>query len=170
MRITNTDGRYIDQIATVLSQLKRPDSSSYYRLRNVGELDKMALARTPFSSVYVADAKLLLSALSALLMCSFGSPFNIARLRVTGARRWRNSATRRRRFYPDRRRHAPVTAQLAGADAPFAIAVNRARCRSWSLSVKPDSLFDYRFDDFEIEGYDPHPGIKRRPLSTLTTL
>ncbi|WP_217804697.1 thymidylate synthase, partial [Salmonella enterica] len=22
------------------------------------------------------------------------------------------------------------------------------------------SLFDYRFDDFEIEGYDPHPGIK----------
>ncbi|HAD6877474.1 thymidylate synthase, partial [Salmonella enterica subsp. enterica serovar Heidelberg str. CFSAN002071] len=21
-------------------------------------------------------------------------------------------------------------------------------------------LFDYRFDDFEIEGYDPHPGIK----------
>ncbi|MFV8766548.1 thymidylate synthase, partial [Yersinia enterocolitica] len=22
------------------------------------------------------------------------------------------------------------------------------------------SLFDYRFEDFEIEGYDPHPGIK----------
>ncbi|MGK8580972.1 hypothetical protein, partial [Escherichia coli] len=20
--------------------------------------------------------------------------------------------------------------------------------------------FDYRFEDFEIEGYDPHPGIK----------
>ena len=25
---------------------------------------------------------------------------------------------------------------------------------------KPDSLFDYRFDDFEIAGYDPHPAIK----------
>ena len=28
------------------------------------------------------------------------------------------------------------------------------------LKRKPDSLFDYRFEDFEIEGYDPHPGIK----------
>ncbi len=28
------------------------------------------------------------------------------------------------------------------------------------IKRKPDSLFDYRFDDFEIEGYDPHPGIK----------
>jgi thymidylate synthase len=25
---------------------------------------------------------------------------------------------------------------------------------------KPDSLFDYKFDDFEITGYDPHPAIK----------
>ncbi|MGS9092350.1 thymidylate synthase, partial [Salmonella enterica subsp. enterica serovar Infantis] len=28
------------------------------------------------------------------------------------------------------------------------------------IKRKPDSLFDYRFDYFEIEGYDPHPGIK----------
>jgi thymidylate synthase len=28
------------------------------------------------------------------------------------------------------------------------------------IKRKPDSIFDYRFDDFEIEGYDPHPGIK----------
>jgi len=28
------------------------------------------------------------------------------------------------------------------------------------IKRKPDSLFDYRFDDFEITGYDPHPGIK----------
>lgn len=24
----------------------------------------------------------------------------------------------------------------------------------------PDTVFDFRYDDFQIEGYDPHPGIK----------
>ena len=28
------------------------------------------------------------------------------------------------------------------------------------IKRRPASIFDYRFDDFEIEGYDPHPGIK----------
>jgi thymidylate synthase len=28
------------------------------------------------------------------------------------------------------------------------------------IKRKPASLFDYQFDDFEIEGYDPHPAIK----------
>jgi thymidylate synthase len=25
---------------------------------------------------------------------------------------------------------------------------------------KPESLFDYRFEDFEIAGYEPHPAIR----------
>jgi thymidylate synthase len=29
-----------------------------------------------------------------------------------------------------------------------------------AIRRKPDSLFDYKFDDFEIVGYDPHPAIK----------
>lgn len=28
------------------------------------------------------------------------------------------------------------------------------------IKRKPDSIFDYKFEDFEIEGYDPHPAIK----------
>jgi thymidylate synthase len=28
------------------------------------------------------------------------------------------------------------------------------------IKRKPDSLFDYQFEDFEIAGYDPHPAIK----------
>ncbi|WP_313119957.1 thymidylate synthase [Pantoea septica] len=28
------------------------------------------------------------------------------------------------------------------------------------IKRKPDSIFDYCFEDFEIEGYDPHPAIK----------
>jgi len=29
-----------------------------------------------------------------------------------------------------------------------------------SLLRKPDSIYDYRFEDFQIDGYDPDPGIK----------
>lgn len=28
------------------------------------------------------------------------------------------------------------------------------------IKRKPASIFDYQFDDFAIEGYDPHPAIK----------
>lgn len=28
------------------------------------------------------------------------------------------------------------------------------------IKRKPDSIFDYQFEDFEIEGYDSHPAIK----------
>lgn len=28
------------------------------------------------------------------------------------------------------------------------------------LKRKPESLFDYRFEDFEVEGYDPDPAIR----------
>lgn len=28
------------------------------------------------------------------------------------------------------------------------------------IKRKPDSIFDYRFEDFELEGYDPHPPIR----------
>ena len=29
-----------------------------------------------------------------------------------------------------------------------------------NIKRKPDSIYDYQFEDFEIVGYDPHPGIK----------
>ena len=28
------------------------------------------------------------------------------------------------------------------------------------IKRRPDSIFDYKFEDFEIIGYDPHPHIK----------
>lgn len=43
-----------------------------------------------------------------------------------------------------------------------ALQLSRAPRMSPTLKInrKPDSLFDYKFEDFEIVGYDPHPGIK----------
>ena len=28
------------------------------------------------------------------------------------------------------------------------------------IKRRPDSIFDYKYEDFEIVGYDPHPAIK----------
>ena len=29
-----------------------------------------------------------------------------------------------------------------------------------TINRKPDSIFDYKFEDFKISGYEPHPSIK----------
>lgn len=114
------DGRHIDQIATVLSQLKNdPDSRRIIvSAWNVGELDKMALAPChAFFPVLCRRWKTLLSALSALLRCVPRSAVQHCQLRVTGAYDGATVRPGRRRFCLDRRRHAPVQ-QPYGADAP----------------------------------------------------
>ena len=45
--------------------------------------------------------------------------------------------------------------QVQRATVPYAAALPRL-----VIKRKPQSLFDYRYEDFEIEAYDPHPHIK----------
>ena len=42
--------------------------------------------------------------------------------------------------------------------------LSRAPRPSPTLNIhrRPDSLYTYQFEDFEITGYEPHPHIKRR--------
>ena len=52
---------------------------------------------------------------------------------------------------PGGRKSASVKAPPGGAPkAPPKLVIKR----------QPDSLFDYKLEDFEIVGYDPHPAIK----------
>jgi len=44
-----------------------------------------------------------------------------------------------------------VALQLARAPRPYPKLVIKRR---------PASIFDYQFEDFEVQGYDPHPAIK----------
>lgn len=75
------DGRHIDQITTVMNQLKNdPDSRRIIvSAWNVGELDKMALAPChAFFQFYVADGKLSCQLYQRSCDVFLGLPFNIA--------------------------------------------------------------------------------------------
>ena len=155
------DGRHIDQITTVLNQLKNdPDSRRIIvSAWNVGELDKMALAPChAFFQFYVADGKLSCQLYQRSCDVFLGLPFNIASYALlvhmmaqqcdlaVGDFVWTGGDTH---LYSNHMEQTHLQLTREPRALPKLV-----------IKRKPDSLFDYRFEDFEIEGYDPHPGIK----------
>ena len=150
------DGRHIDQITTVLNQLKNdPDSRRIIvSAWNVGELDKMALAPChAFFQFYVADGKLSCQLYQRSCDVFLGLPFNIASYALLV----HMMAQQCEFIHTLGDTHLylnhleQVDEQLAREPRPLPKLI---------IKRKPESIFDYRFEDFEIEGYDPHPGIK----------
>ncbi len=168
------DGRHIDQISTVMNQLKNdPDSRRIIvSAWNVGELDKMALAPChAFFQFYVADGKLSCQLYQRSCDVFLGLPFNIASYALlvhmvaqqcdlqVGDFVWTGGDTH---LYSNHLEQTNL--QLSREPRPLPKLV---------IKRKPASIFDYRFEDFEIEGYDPHPGIKApvvrfNPLAEMT--
>lgn len=155
------DGRYIDQLTTVLNQLKNdPDSRRIIvSAWNVGELDKMALAPChAFFQFYVADGKLSCQLYQRSCDIFLGLPFNIASYALlvhmmaqqcgleVGDFVWTGGDTH---LYSNHLEQTRLQLTREPRALPKLI-----------IKRKPESLFDYRFEDFEIEGYDPHPAIK----------
>ena len=155
------DGRHIDQITTVMNQLKNdPDSRRIIvSAWNVGELDKMALAPChAFFQFYVADGKLSCQLYQRSCDVFLGLPFNIASYALlvhmmaqqcdleVGDFVWTGGDTH---LYSNHMEQTHLQLTREPRALPKLV-----------IKRKPDSIFDYRFDDFEIEGYDPHPGIK----------
>ncbi|AUH01824.1 thymidylate synthase [Pectobacteriaceae bacterium CE70] len=155
------DGRHIDQLTNVLTQLKQdPDSRRIIvSAWNVGELDQMALAPChAFFQFYVADGKLSCQLYQRSCDIFLGLPFNIASYALlvhmvaqqcdlaVGDFVWTGGDTHLYNNHMDQ-----THLQLGREPRPLPKLVIKRR---------PASLFDYRFEDFDIEGYDPHPAIK----------
>ena len=155
------DGTSIDQLTRVIEQIRdTPDSrrmvvSSW----NVGELDKMKLAPChALFQFYVADGKLSCQLYQRSADIFLGVPFNIASYalltlmvaRTCGlkpgdfvhtlgdAHLYLNHLTQAREQLSREPRKLPV------------MKLNPAVC----------NVFDFRYEDFVLEGYDPHPAIK----------
>ncbi|MBP7414742.1 MAG: thymidylate synthase [Giesbergeria sp.] len=155
------DGGHIDQIAEVVKQLKtNPDSRRIIvSAWNVADLSKMALMPChAFFQFYVADGKLSCQLYQRSADIFLGVPFNIASYALlthmlaqqcelqVGDFVWTGGDCHIYSNHFDQ-----VREQLSRAPRPYPTLVIKRR---------PASIFDYEFDDFAFEGYDPHPAIK----------
>lgn len=154
------DGDHIDQIEQVMNTLKSdPDSRRMIvSAWNVAELDKMALAPChAFFQFYVADGKVSLQLYQRSADMFLGVPFNIASYALlthmvaqqldleVGDFIWTGGDCH---IYNNHMEQ--VNEQLSREPFPFpTLKLNKA-----------DSIFDYKYEDIEIVGYESHPAIK----------
>lgn len=155
------NGGVIDQISQVVDQLKHnPDSRRMIvSAWNVAEVNEMALppCHTIFQ-FYVADARLSLQLYQRSADTFLGVPFNIASYalllqmmaQVTGLKPGDFiHTTGDTHLYLNHLDQARL--QLTRTPRPLPV-----------MKINPDvkSIFDFQYEDFQLEGYDPYPHIK----------
>lgn len=155
------DGRTIDQLSQVVQQIKNnPDSRRHLiNAWNVADVEKMALPPCHYSfQFYVANKKLSCLFNMRSIDSFLGLPFNLASYAAlthmvaqqcdlaVGDLIWSGGDTH---IYLNHLEQ--VKLQLTRE--PFALP-------QLNLKRKPDTLFDYKYDDFEIVNYKSHPSIK----------
>ncbi len=154
-------GEHVDQITQLVEQIKNnPDSRRLIvSAWNVGEIQNMALPPChAFFQFYVADGKLSCQLYQRSADIFLGVPFNIASYALlvhmmaqqcdlqVGDFVWTGGDVH---LYAN---HLEQTdEQLSREPLPLPKLV---------IKRKPESIFDYCFEDFEIEGYQSHPHIK----------
>ena len=154
-------GGSIDQITEAVETIKHnPDSRRIIvSAWNVADLDNMNLPPChAFFQFYVADGKLSCQLYQRSCDVFLGLPFNIASYALlvhmmaqqcdleVGDFVWTGGDTH---LYSNHMEQTHLQLSREPRALPKLV-----------IKRKPESIFDYRFEDFEIEGYDPHPGIK----------
>ncbi|WWT74528.1 thymidylate synthase [Lautropia mirabilis] len=155
------DGQHIDQITRVVEDIRRsPDSRRLIvSAWNVGELPHMALPPChALFQFYVAEDRLSCQLYQRSADIFLGVPFNIASYALLthmvaqqtdlepGEFIWTGGDCHLYLNHLDQ-------ARLQLSRTPRALP-------RLKLARRPESIFDYRFEDFVIEDYDPWPGIK----------
>jgi len=155
------NGQHIDQIAEVIASIKNnPDSRRIIvSAWNVADIPRMALAPChAFFQFYVAEGKLSCQLYQRSADIFLGVPFNIASYALlthmvaqqcnlaVGDFIWTGGDCH---LYSNHLEQ--VDLQLSRDFFPLP---------KLTILRKPDSIFDYEFEDFEITGYECHPHIK----------
>ena len=155
------DGQHIDQIAEMIQQIKtNPDSRRIIvSAWNVADIPKMALAPChAFFQFYVANGKLSCQLYQRSADIFLGVPFNIASYALL----------------------TMMVAQVCGLEPGdfvhtlgdahlYANHLDQTREQlsrelrplpTMSLNADVKSIFDFKYSDFTLTNYDPHPAIK----------
>jgi thymidylate synthase len=155
------DGGTIDQIRWVLDEIRRnPDSRRLVvSAWNPAELDQMALAPCHcLFQFYVAEGRLSCQLYQRSADVFLGVPFNIASYALLTAMVAQVTGYKPGEFvhsFGDVHLYAnhveQAREQLSRQPRPLPVL---------KLNPSVTSLFDFRFEDVAIEGYDPHPAIR----------
>ena len=155
------DGKHIDQISLVLERIKsNPDSRRHIvSAWNPAEVDQMALPPChALFQFYVADGRLSCQLYQRSADFFLGVPFNIASYALLtcmvaqqcdlelGEFVWTGGDVH---LYSNHIEQA----RLQLSRDPYSLP-------NLHIRRKPESLFDYQFEDFEIINYQSHPSIK----------
>ena len=151
----------IDQISEVIAQIKsNPDSRRLIvSAWNVGELDKMALAPChAFFQFYVADGKLSCQLYQRSADIFLGVPFNIASYALLTLMMAQVCGLKPGDFV-----HTLGDAHLyLNHLEQTRLQLSREPRTLPTMRINPEvkDIFAFKFEDFTLQGYDPHPAIK----------
>jgi len=155
------DGRHIDQISQVLEQIRNtPDSRRMIvSAWNVGEIENMKLPPChAFFQFYVADGKLSCQLYQRSADIFLGVPFNIASYALLTM-----MVAQVCNLEPGDFVHTLGDAHLyLNHMDQTREQLSRELRPLPTMEINPGitNLFDFKFEDFRLEGYDPHPAIK----------
>ena len=155
------DGGHIDQISQVINQIRtNPDSRRLIvSAWNVAEIENMALPPChSFFQFYVADGKLSCQLYQRSADIFLGVPFNIASYALLTMMVAQSCGLESGDFI-----HTLGDAHLYNNHLDQANLQLSRDCRPlplMKLNPKVQNIFDFEYNDFSLENYDPHPHIK----------
>lgn len=155
------DGKHIDQISQVVETLKKnPDSRRIIvSAWNVGEIEQMALPPChAFFQFYVADGKLSCQLYQRSADIFLGVPFNIASYALLTIMMAQVCDLEVGDFV-----HTLGDAHIySNHFEQTELQLGRESRPLPKMKINPEvkNIFDFKYEDFELVDYDPHPHIK----------
>ena len=159
------NGGHIDQITRVINDIKNnPDSRRLIvSAWNVGDLDNMNLPPCHILfQFYVANGKLSLQLYQRSADTFLGVPFNIASYALLTMMIAQECGLEAGEFVHTLGDTHLYLNHMEQVDEQL----SRTPRKLPTMRINPDvkSVFDFRYEDFTLEGYDPYPAIKA-PMS-----